>query len=239
MSVASQRVLAVLPARGGSKRLPGKNLRPLGGRPLLAYSILVARASRYIDSVVVTSDSPEILDAARSWGAEAIQRPAELATDTATTITAVQHALGVLEDAGDHFAWVALLQPNVPFRWVEVCDDAIRQCVDKGADGALTVDTMYLKLGRPKESWYHPDYPPGQRKQDISPSYRENGVFYVIAAPLARDGRLFGDRVLPLHFPAEQALCNIDVEFDFKLAEAIFEPFGYAKRFAEHERALI
>jgi N-acylneuraminate cytidylyltransferase len=218
--------------------MPAKNMRLLGGRPLLAYSILTARVSQCMDRVVVTSDAQEILAAARSWGAEAIERPPDLASDTASTISAVQHALGVVESGGDSFAWVVVLQPNVPFRHVELCDRAIRDCVAREGDAALTVDEVYLKVGRSVNGNFVPDYPPGQRKQDIAPAYRENGVFYVASSSLVRKGCLFGDRTLILRFPNEQSLCNIDYEFDFKLAEAVFEPFGYKRRFDEHERTL-
>lgn len=238
MSIGSGRVLAVIPARGGSKRMPAKNMRLLGGRPLVAYSILTARVSRCIDRVVVTSDSGEILAAARAWGAETVERPPDLASDTAPTISAVQHALGALESSGDSFAWVVVLQPNVPFRCVEICDQAIRDCTAQHGDAALTVDEAYLKVGRLVDGYFVPAYPPGQRKQDIAPAYRENGVFYLVSADLVRQGYLFGSKTLALRFPQEQALCNIDYEFDFNLAEAVFEPFGYKRRFDEHERAL-
>ena len=206
MSIGGEGILAVIPARGGSKRLPGKNTRPLGGRPLLVYSVLVARASRYIDRVVVSSDASDIREVSRSWGADAIERPAELATDTATTLDAVRHALRVTEKDGERFGWVVLLQLNVPFRWVEQCDQAIEECATKGADGALTVDEMYLKLGRLDGGLFCPDYPPGQRKQDIAPSYRENGIFYVIAASLVRAGRLFGAKTLTSAVPSGAGL---------------------------------
>jgi len=218
--------------------MPAKNIRLLGGRPLIAYSILTARVSQCIDKVVVTSDSQEIMAVARAWGAEALERPPQLASDTAPTIGAVQHVLEVLEAQGDCFAWVVILQPNVPFRWVELCDQAIRDCAAHGADAALTVDEVYLKVGQIVDGYFVPNYLPGQRKQDLTPKYRENGVFYLTSTPMVRKGCLFGDKTLILRFPNEQSLCNIDYEFDFKLAGAVFEPFGYKRRFDEHERTL-
>lgn len=106
-------VLAVILARGGSKRVPGKNLRDLGGTPLVAWSIVAAKAARAIDHVVVSSDDADILRVARSYGADAIERPAHMATDDASSYPALMHAAEAFDPPPEY---VCLLQPTSPFR---------------------------------------------------------------------------------------------------------------------------
>ncbi|HKW84805.1 MAG TPA: acylneuraminate cytidylyltransferase family protein, partial [Burkholderiaceae bacterium] len=111
------RLLAVVPARGGSKRLPRKNVRPLGGRPLIAWTIEAAHASGVLDDVLVSTDDEEIADAARQCGAQVPWlRPAALATDTATSAAVLQHALAWYEAKRGAVSGVVLLQPTSPFR---------------------------------------------------------------------------------------------------------------------------
>ena len=114
--MAEPRVLAIIPARGGSKRLPNKNLLELAGKPLVAWSIEAALASGVCSDVIVTSDSRDVLDLAEAFGAKARERPAELATDTSPTIDAVIDAIDHLENLGDSHDVALLLQPTSPLR---------------------------------------------------------------------------------------------------------------------------
>lgn len=232
MSQTKPPILGIIPVRGGSKRLPGKNIRPLAGRPLLAYSILTARASHYISRIVVTSDDPEILATATAWGAEAIRRPNSLSTDQASTISAMQHALGVVRSNGFHPEHIALLQATCPLRRVADVDRAIEEYLQSGADSALTVNELHLKAGKCRAPhWFEPQYPPGIRKQDIEPLYQENGVFYMMRADQVAEGKLFGPQTMMLHFPPEAGIASIDVEFDFQVTEALYHQLGYESEF--------
>ena len=221
----NKRILAVVPARGGSKRLPGKNTMELDGRPLLAYSVLVAKASKYIDEVCVTSDSMEILEVAKGYGARLIVRPPEMASDISRTIDTVAHAHKIMEMADRvMYDLVVVLQPNVPLRLPEDIDYALAKMNTIGADTILTADMIYPKLGYIDEDmiWYKPLYEPGARKQDIHPRLRENGVLYILSRDNVRLHRLFGDKTWAVYCKIEQSVCNIDFQADFDMAKAIY-----------------
>ncbi|NIO11196.1 MAG: NTP transferase domain-containing protein, partial [Deltaproteobacteria bacterium] len=138
--IKRQRVLGVITARGGSKGLPGKNIRDLCGKPLVAWSIEAAKASTYLDRLVVTTDSEEIAKVAKQYGAEVpFLRPPELATDTATSFAAIDHLLGELEKTGDLYDIVALIEPTSPLRETADIDKALEEMLAAGADSVVSV----------------------------------------------------------------------------------------------------
>lgn len=227
--IDSQRVLALIPARGGSKRLSGKNIRRLAGAPLIAWSVQAARKSRYIDRVVVSTDDPDIRDAAVAAGAEApFLRPADLSGDEADSTDVVIHALGRLEDA---FDWLVLLQPTSPLRLAEDIDGCLSLASRSGAVSALSV----TRLERPAELLFrwgdsgtltgltggglaaiH-----GRRSQDQAPVLVLNGAVYAVSVPwLRRTGRLFDDATLAYEMPQNRSV-DIDTIIDFRLAELL------------------
>ena len=228
-------VLAVIPARGGSKRLKHKNTLMLDGRPLLAYSILAARHSRFIDEIAVTSDDMNILEVAKPYGARLVVRPESLAGDETKTIDTVAHALKVVEIATRKvYGVVILLQPNVPLRLPSDIDKALQLKEYNQATTVLTVDTVHPKFGHlNQEHMFIPNYPEGVRKQDVPVQLRENGVLYILERADVKVPRLFGSRVLPIPCRLEQSICNIDYQEDFDVAEAIYasEKFGYKTYF--------
>lgn len=130
--------LAIIPARGGSKRLPRKNVLDLCGKPLITWSIEAGLNSKYIDKVVVSSDDDEILEISRKFGAETIKRPDELASDTATTFDAIKHTIDNLEK----YDYIVLLQPTSPLRDQKHIDEAIELLVEKNADAVVSVCEM-------------------------------------------------------------------------------------------------
>ena len=133
-------ILALIPARGGSKGIPRKNIKVLHGSPLIAYTIAAARNSRYIDDVVVTTDSDEIAKIARDYGASVpFMRPSELADDRSKTIDAVLHAVETLEDMGRTFDAVVLLQPTSPLRTSVDIDCSIETFYSHGSLGVASV----------------------------------------------------------------------------------------------------
>jgi len=131
--------LAIVPARGGSKRLPRKNILDLNGKPLVAWSIEAGLNSRYIDKVIVTSDDNEILKISKKYGASTIKRPYELANDTATTIDTVRHAIESMDKTYDY---VVLLQPTSPLRTCTHIDEAIELLDKKNANAIISVCEM-------------------------------------------------------------------------------------------------
>ena len=126
-----KRVIAVIPARGGSKSIPGKNIRPLGGKPLLAWSIEVARQVSEIDRIIVSTDDAEIAAVAKANGAEVYPRPPHLATDEALVIDALKDLLQTLESEHETTEWVVLLEPTCPLRTA----DDVRECLKLIAQG--------------------------------------------------------------------------------------------------------
>jgi len=223
--IAGKKVLALIPARGGSKGVPRKNLREAGGRPLIAWSIVAARASQLVDRVVVSSDDAEILVVAREWGAEApFTRPAELARDDTPSIDVALHAL----DALPGYDYLALLQPTSPLRTAEHIDGCVRLCEARGVAGAVSVS-------EPAQSPFWTYFVDGagamrallpstaQRRQDLPPVYALNGAVYVARADALRAGRrfVFDDSVAYV-MPREASL-DIDTEFDLTLVQAVME----------------
>src|SRR5690349_10663573 len=141
MKNGEPKVLGIIPARGGSKRVPRKNVRLLGGKPLVARSIETALASRRLARVVVSSDDEEVLEIARRYEpSQALRRPAELSGDTSLAIEFVRHALAVLEEAGEGpFDVVAIIQPSSPFTEPADVDGVLNLLAASGAESAVSV----------------------------------------------------------------------------------------------------
>ena len=225
--IGGKTILALIPARGGSKGVARKNVRLAGGRPLIAWSIEAARASRLVDRVVVSSDDDEIIAAARAWGAEVpFRRPGELARDETPAIDVALHALEVLGD----FDYLVLLQPTSPLRTAAHIDDCIRLCDDAG-----TSSTVSVVAADPSPYWMYFVDPAGRmrpviegtaratRRQDLPPAFALNGAVYVTRAADLRQGRRFVfDDTLASVMPAEVSI-DIDTEEDFAAVQAILE----------------
>ncbi|MCL5961868.1 MAG: acylneuraminate cytidylyltransferase family protein [Chloroflexi bacterium] len=225
-------VLAAIPARGGSKGVPRKNVRLLGGMPLIGHSIDAAQRSRFRPRVVVSTDDEEIAAVSRRLGAEVpLLRPKELATDTTPTAPVIQHLLAALERAEGYVPdVVVLLQPTSPLRTASVVDAGIEALLNSDADSVVGVclnehPPQWLKVIG--SDGYLQNFIEGgetyRRRQDCPSSYRINGALYVTRPKLIRqEGRLLGDRTLPLIMnPLESA--DIDTELDFLVAEVLLE----------------
>ena len=216
-------VVAVIPARGGSKALPRKNILPLAGAPLLAHTVRDARAAKRIDRTIVSTDDLEIAEIARAAGADVpFIRPAELATDHATTEAVLQHALAWLE--GEEHAGVdviVLLEATSPFRTPGLIDAVVARLDDPDVDTAFTVvrDHGYfwnLEGGRPAR--LDPGYQPRQTR---APRWRETGSVYATRAAVVRRGERIGPRVTLVEQDPIDALVDIHTAFDLWLAERI------------------
>ena len=219
--------LAIIPARGGSKGVPGKNLRTLAGKPLIAWSIEQAIAAAAVDAVLVSTDDETIAGVARAHGAEApFLRPADLATDSAPTEPVMAHALDWCARQGRAFETVVLLQPTSPLRLPGTIDAAFRQLADEGADslvGVVDSHHFYWRRGAAAEPLY--DYRNRPRRQDIAAAdrrYRETGSIYIsrVDAFARSRNRLSGS--IALFVMDELEGWEIDSEADFAILEALF-----------------
>jgi N-acylneuraminate cytidylyltransferase len=225
--VSDPRVVAIIPARGGSKGLPGKHLRLLAGKPLLAYAVEPAVASAAIDRVIVTTDSDEIAAAARALGAEVpFLRPAALADDAATTEAALQHAvLWLDEHEGYRADIVVFLTCTAVFRRAGWLDEAVSRLT---ADPGL--DTVFVGLLTHKNYWRKldgrfvrlaPDMAYGSR-QTREPLYREETpTACATRANLVRAGRRVGPNVDIIATDDDRVLLDVHSDFDLWLAEQI------------------
>jgi N-acylneuraminate cytidylyltransferase len=221
---AAGEVVAVIPARGGSKGVPRKNLRRVGGMPLLARSIAAAQAARAIDRVVVSTDDPEIAAVAREWGADVVDRPAELSGDTASSESALLHALEVLRGRGVETRVLVFLQATSPFIDPDDLDDAVGR-VSAGQETSVfaAVESWGFLWRHGAEGMLGVNHDPEARprRQDREPEYLETGAFYVLDAAGFRTARhrFFGRTGIAV--VAERHALEIDTEEQLELANAI------------------
>lgn len=211
-------VLAVIPARGGSKGVPGKNIRPAGGKPLIAWTIEAAHASRLVDRVVLSSDDEAIIRAARGCGCEVpfVRDPA-LAGDRTPTIDVVLDAL----ERCPGFGWVVLLQPTSPLRATQDIDGAIERCVAAGAPACVSVcesqESPYWMYTLRPDARMVPllPSPAVTRRQDLPRVYALNGAVYVARTEwLVRERTFLGPETVAFEMPVERSV-DIDSESDF------------------------
>jgi YrbI family 3-deoxy-D-manno-octulosonate 8-phosphate phosphatase len=211
-------VVAVIPARGGSKGVPGKNLAPVGGQPLVARAVHAARAAQRVDRVLVSTDDPLIADAAREAGAEVVERPAELSGDTATSEAAVLHAL---DAAAPDAEVVLLVQCTSPFLTSGDIDAVAAPVADGLADSAFTAAPSHSFLWRPDGTGVNHDPATRPRRQDRPVELVETGAAYAMRVTGLRRGeyRFFG-RVLPVPVDPSRTL-EIDEPADLRRARLL------------------
>ena len=229
MKKSNNSILCLINARGGSKGVPGKNIKLLNGKPLIGWSVDVARQSRLIKKIVVSTDSEEIARVATQYGAVApFIRPAELATDAAKQIDVVTHALKFLESMGERYDYVCVLQPTCPLRSVGDVDGALELLISSGADSVITVTdvgglhprTLYkLHEGDNKLAPYVESSKRGVVRQDFETLYWRTGSVYAMKRDVVIKGSLYGEDTRGYKVPEERAF-NIDTPFDFELTEA-------------------
>jgi CMP-N,N'-diacetyllegionaminic acid synthase len=216
--IRGRRVLAVIPARAGSKGLPGKNLRSLGGRPLLGWTIDAARSAVSVDRVVVSTESDEIASVANDLGAEVLRRPDDLATDESSAAAVLRHALLALSDPAD---LVAYLQPTSPLRTSEDIDACLDLATASGERGVASV-----KPAADAPEWMFRVGPDGAlkrilasamplRRQELEPAYLLNGAVYVCPVMNFLDaGVLVDEETAAYVMPVDRSV-DIDDESDF------------------------
>jgi CMP-N,N'-diacetyllegionaminic acid synthase len=223
------RVLALIPARGGSKGIPGKNERPLAGRTLVERTAAVARDSGVVDDLVLTTDSPAIADIAHSAGVDVIMRPDDLGRDDTPMAAVVAHALQVLENAGRRWDAVALLQPTQPLRRAEHIRAAV-DLLESEIDASSVVSVVAIPAHfspqyamRVDGGRLVPFVPEGAavtRRQDAEPAYSRDGTIYLTRVSCAMRGDLYGDSCRPLVIPPAESV-NLDSPSDWERAEEL------------------
>jgi N,N'-diacetyl-8-epilegionaminate cytidylyltransferase len=220
-------------ARGGSKGLPGKNIKVLGGKPLIAYSIDIARKNPRLESVIVSTDDPAIAEVARAYGAEVpFMRPSEMATDTAPEWQAWRHAVKWYQRERGEFDIFLSLPATSPFRSqedVDACLDLLAQ--DPNADGVITVRdaerSPYFNMVTLNDSGYAKLIIPHTgnivRRQDAPEVFDVTTIAYAVRPAYILNGeRLFDGRLRMVRVPSERAL-DIDTPYDFMIAQAIVD----------------
>jgi len=225
-----KRVIAVVPARGGSKSIPGKNIRPLGGKPLLAWSIEVARQVGEIDRVIVSTDDAQIAAVGRAHGAEVYTRPPHLATDEALVIDALKDLLRALHAEGETPEWALLLEPTCPLRTAEDVRDCLKLVAQGGYDSVATFKDAELN---PHRAWrlidgapevFIPGAIPWLPRQKLPKAYQLNGAVYVFRTSLlAQEAKsLLVGKLGAVLMPRERSQ-DIDDAIDFTIVEALLK----------------
>lgn len=219
--------LAIIPARGGSKRLPRKNVLDLCGKPLIVWSIEAGLKSKYIDKIIVTSDDDEILEISEKFGANIIKRPDDLASDTSTTFDAVKHTINNMEK----YDYIVLLQPTSPLRDAKHIDEAIELLESKNAGAVVsicemghsplwsnTLDDSFSMKGFLRDEILN------KRSQDLEKYYRLNGAIYICQTDSLLEEKSFflKDNIFAYVMDRKSSI-DIDEEIDFKIARGCLD----------------
>lgn len=215
------KAICVIPARGGSKRIPKKNIAKLCGRTLIDYAVQAALASKVFNKVVVSTDDPEIAEEAQKNGSSILLRNSSLATDKSTVVQVCLDALDKLETAGERFDIIAILLPTSPLRTSDDIKKAFRLLGD--ADGVMAVTSFAIPPfwalkesdGLLKPIW--PEYM--IRSQDLPKTCVDNGAIYIVRTEaLRKEKTVYLSRLIPYHMPRERSI-DIDEPIDLDMAE--------------------
>lgn len=235
LMINSKRVIAIIPARGGSKGLPGKNIRPLLGKPLINWSIECAQSSRFVDQICVTTESEEIAAVSMDAGVEVpFLRPAYLADDTATSFSVVTHAIDFYRNLGSEFEYLVLLEPTSPIRKNTDIDTMLQKLEDRcnDFDAIITVGIpsthpylMQRIVGDLLEPFL-PSVPMGLRRQDYERVYFPYGVAYICKTQVLIDECTFYPQRSTHHLIDRYQCFDIDDIHDFICVEQVMRHEG-------------
>jgi CMP-N,N'-diacetyllegionaminic acid synthase len=223
------RILGFIPARGGSKGVPGKNIRQLGGKPLLYYTLASAKESRLLSRCILSTEDEAIARCGRELGADVpFLRPTELAQDDTPTLPVVQHVLKMLAEKGESYDAVCLLQPTSPFRREMLIDDCIRKFTESGAHTLISVRKVPAEYN---PHWAFEEQSDGSlristgeeqiipRRQALPTAWHRDGQIYIsLCTTIMNDNSLFGRKVVGLDNSLSSPI-NIDTMDDWKEAE--------------------
>ncbi|MFC4817354.1 MULTISPECIES: cytidylyltransferase domain-containing protein [unclassified Flavobacterium] len=220
------KTIAIIPARGGSKRLPGKNIKLLGDLPLIAHSIRYAQNQSCIDEVYVSTDDEAIKKVAVEYGAKVVDRPSAISGDLEPTVSALKHVLQSSEDNVENVENVILLQPTNPLRPENLLNEAFELFNKNNHDSLFTVTRNHQKFGRIVNDQFVPfNYEVGQRSQDLEPLYFENGLLYITKASLIIQDIIISNEAFPLLVNHPFAIVDIDTQEDFDYALYLYQKF--------------
>ncbi len=219
--------LAIIPARGGSKRLPQKNILELHGKPLIAWTIEAGLKSKYIDNVIVSSDDEVILTISKQYGAQTITRPDLLASDTATTFDTIKHTIENTEE----YDYIILLQPTSPLRNENHIDEAIDLLLTKNAEAVISMCSAEhnplwcntLPENGSMENFMADDIK-NKPSQALTPFFRLNGAIYICSRTrLLEEKSFFLKNNIYAYIMDNESSIDIDNSLDFKIAQCIFK----------------
>ena len=225
------KILGLIPARGGSKGIPGKNIKPLAGKPLLQYTIEAAKRSILLSRIVLSSDDEEIITTSKRLGLEVpFQRPAELAGDSTGSLAVIQHALKYFIEQGENFEAVCLLQPTSPFRRLGLIDEAIEKFTSRKFDSLVSVRevptdynphwTFEAENGSLKIATGEKEII--TRRQDLPKAYHRDGAIYLTRTEvLMEQNSLYGKNIGFIDTTGDPYV-NIDTREDLEEAERIY-----------------
>lgn len=227
----SKKILAIIPARGGSKGLPDKNIKLLCGKPLIGWTISQAKASMYIDEIFVTTDCLKIADVAERFGIKVpFLRPKELATDSASSMDVVDHVLSYFKEEGKHFDYIILLEPTSPLRKKDDLDVAIKLAVDnETSDGVVSLGEVHMehpmivkKINeKGKITSYIDEVKKITQRQQADRAYFPYGVIYMIKSEVfKREKAFYTNNIIP-YFIERWQNYEVDDIYDFIAIEAI------------------
>jgi len=221
----NKKIIAVIPARGGSKRLSRKNIKLLTGKPLIVHTIRASLASKFIDRTIVSTDNKKIEEISRNHKSEVIKRPKHLSEDNTSTIDVIKHVLTALKEKENYSPEViVLLQPTSPLRTSRDIDNGIKLFFNRYCESVisvcegnpywhLTIKKNYIK---PLFGW---EYFSNKRKQDLPKSYNVNGAIYITTTrSIYKYNSFFNKKTVPYIMPINQSI-DIDDEMDFDFAE--------------------
>lgn len=226
---AAKEVVAIVPARGGSKGLPRKNLRVIGGQPLVAHSLLAGRGASSVSATYLSTEDDEIAAVGEACGAIVIRRPAELASDTAQNDAVMRHALEVIRASGSNPEVAVLLQPTSPLRRPSDIDNCVALFLEKKPRTVVSVcpvDHHPGKVVTIRDGLLEPftnDHDMEARRQDLPEVFRQNGAIYVVGVDdFLSNGRFYARPCLGYAMDRRDSI-DVDDEFDLGLADAVFQ----------------
>lgn len=233
----NKRILAVVPARGGSKGLPGKNIKIMNGKPLISWTLDKAKKSEYLDKIFISTDSEEIADVCNNDGVEVNElRPKELAEDTSSTVDVLLYTLDYLENMNDVFDYLLLLEPTSPLRKDTDIDEIIKKCVENPqADGVISLGKIHLEhpsiVKKISDEGYISPYIENNvffyQRQLEDAAYFPYGVGYMVSVSRFKETHsIYMDKMLPYYIERWQNY-EIDDIYDFECISRIMEMEDY------------
>lgn len=217
------KTIAIIPARGGSKRIPEKNIQPLGDLPLIAHSIIYAKENKaIITEVYVSTDDDAIKQIALKFGAKVIDRPKTISGDLEPTASALKHVLENIDS--NEIENAVLLQPTNPLRPENLLQEAFEKFQIEGTDSLFAVSRNHQKFGKIRDNKFIPfNYTFGQRSQDLEPLYFENGLLYITKKALILNDIIISENALPFEVNHIFAQVDIDTPDDLDYARYLYQ----------------